>query len=68
MTEDAEDAEDGRNAADAAESGRSKGRFSKLPPRIAFDDMVEVVAAEDRAPDNTPDPNREVAWKYGLAI
>jgi len=44
------------------------GRFAALPPRIDPDDMVEEQSSDTPAPDTTPDPNREVAWRWGLGI
>ena len=41
-------------------------RFAALPPRVAFEDMVEEKPASTPVPDTTPDPNREVAWRYGM--
>ncbi len=43
-------------------------RFSTLPERVPFEDLVEEVPAEDPQPDPATDPNREVAWRWGLGI
>ena len=44
-------------------------RFRTLPERNPPEDMVEEVPSEDPTPDTNPvDPNREVAWRYGLGM
>ena len=43
------------------------GRFAALPPRVEPEDMVEEQPVES-VPDATPDPNTEVAWRWGMGI
>ena len=53
--------------------GRGEGepgaatRFATLPPRVAFEDMVEEQPASVPGADTTPDANTEIAWRYGLS-
>ena len=42
-------------------------RFAALPPRVEPADMVEEQSVES-VPEATPDPNTEVAWRWGLGI
>ncbi len=46
----------------------TNGRFAALPPRVDPDDMVEEQPVEPPVPQATPDPNTEVAWRWGLGI
>ncbi len=45
-----------------------KGRFAALPPRVEREDMVEEQPGDNPVPEATPDPNTEVAWRWGLGI
>ncbi len=45
-----------------------KSRFTALPARVDPDDMVEEQPGEPPVPQATPDPNTEVAWRWGLGI
>ena len=43
------------------------GRFAALPPRVELEDMVEERSIES-VPEATPDPNTEIAWRWGIGI
>ena len=43
------------------------GRFAALPPRVEREDMVEEHSIE-KVPEATPDPNTEIAWRWGIGI
>jgi hypothetical protein len=49
-------------------SPSAQGRFAALPPRVDPEDMVEEQPVEPPVPEATPDPNTEVAWRWGLGI
>ena len=55
-------------ADDEDRAAPTKGRFAALPPRVDPDDMVEEQPVEPPVPLATPDPNTEVAWRWGLGI
>ena len=47
---------------------RDSERFRRLPPQVRLEDMVEEVPAQDPPTPDPGDPNREVAWRWGIGI